>query len=123
MKHLITILFLTLPIAAQMTVRPIDLPKIVETEPGLVPATSTTVTTATTWITMLTLSNTSDSAVSCTVADRQSTPRAVVGPDLIVSAKSIYIMSFPEGRKALSGVTWACSSGAAIVGYLVGRQQ
>jgi hypothetical protein len=102
--------------------RPAALSRVVDMDPALVPATATDVTTTTIWVIMITLSNESGSDITCTVTDRQSTPRALVGPGITVRAGEHWIQWYPEGRKMTGGIRWSCSNGSSVTGYIVGRQ-
>jgi hypothetical protein len=96
--------------------------KIVEQGPSLVPLAATDIASTTTWVYMVTLTNESAGAVTCSIVDKQTTPRALVGPSLSIAANTTYVISFPEGRKMPSGITWSCSSGTVVTGYVTGRQ-
>lgn len=93
---------------------------IVETNPALVPATDTDVATNTIYVEAITLTNITGSAVTCSILDKQSTPRAFL-KDAALAANSAWVVPLPAGgRKFPSGVSWSCSSGTAVVGYMRG---
>lgn len=83
--------------------------------PSLIPASATDAIAQTVYIRELTLTNESGSSVDCTIQDKQGTPRKLfVGS---VAANTLYVMKFDD-RKMPGGITWSCSSGTAITGYL-----
>lgn len=96
----------------------------VDTTPALVPATPTDVFTHTVYVEEITLTNTSTSDVICTIQDRQSTPR-VLYSDLVFgkgSGKASHYAMRYNGRRMPNGITWSCSDGAAVVGYIQGKR-
>ena len=120
---LLALFIVSICLSAQVTVRPVDLPRVIDIGPQLVPATATTATSTTVWVTQITLTNKTGSDVTCNILDRQSTPRELTPTNVTITATSMWIMAFPEGRMMPSGITWSCSSGTAIVGHVVGKQQ
>jgi hypothetical protein len=117
MKHAILILFLAvLSLAGQdrFTSRDVD------TDPVLIPATLTAVFTFTVYVAEITLTNETDAAVTVTIQDRQSTPRALF-KDLSIAAKTTYVVPM-NGRKFPGGIAWAASSATAVTGYIQGKR-
>jgi hypothetical protein len=96
----------------------------VDVDPALIPATPTAVWTFTVYVEEMTLTNASTNDVTCTIQDRQSTPR-VLFSDTIggkgTGKSSHYVMRY-NGRKMPGGVTWSCTDGAAVVGYIQGKR-
>ncbi len=91
----------------------------VDTTPTLIPATPTAVWSFTVYVEELTLTNKTATAVTCTIQDRQSTPRELFRGT--IAAGTLYIMAF-NGRRMPGGFTWSCSDGAAVVGYIQGKR-
>jgi hypothetical protein len=118
-------LFVALSVAAtktsyNFTERSYHFTTYVENTPELIPAESASLWTMDTWLEEITLTNTSDAAVTVTVTDRQSTPRAVLS-ELSVDAHTTYVIRF-SARYCPSGVAWSASSGTAVVGYVRGKR-
>lgn len=88
--------------------------------PGLVPATDTTVWTGDIVLEGGTLTNITTSDVTCTIMDKQSTPRAFMY-NTKIPANSVAVMGSRMSRYMPGGLSWSCSSGTAIVGYLQAR--
>jgi hypothetical protein len=94
--------------------------RMTDTTPGLVPATTTDVATSTVRVYQITLTETSGSNTTCTIKDKQSTPREIFSGT--VNASSLYVIPFPNGRLSPGGLTWSCSSGTAVVGAITYQQ-
>ncbi len=113
-----------LTITAQtFTGRPARLDKTFDFDAQLIPTSATTITNADTWIELVTLTNETSSDVTCTIQDRQSPARALIGPAIPLKAKQHWIQEYKAYRKMKGGITWSCSSVNAVTGYIVGRQQ
>ncbi len=117
MNRAIAILFLVAAVVLaggdRFTARDVD------TDPALIPATPTTLFSFTVYVEEITLSNKSASVVTCTIQDRQGTPRELFAGS--IGANTLYTMRF-NGRKMPSGITWSCTDGAAVVGYIQGKR-
>jgi len=88
-----------------------------EIDPMLVPAVDTAVPgiSATVYVNEITLTNVTGGDVTCSILDRQATPRAVFSNTV---HPGVYIMPF-KGRKMPNGITWSCTGGGtAVVGYI-----
>jgi hypothetical protein len=83
------------------------------------PATATALFSFTVYVEEITLTNKTDSNVTCSILDRQSTPRELFTG--VVNAGSVYVMPF-KGRKMPGGITWSCTNGTAVIGYVYGRR-
>ena len=59
------------------------------------------------------------SAVTCSILGPATTPRELFSG--VVNAGSAYVMAF-KGRKMPGGITWSCTDGAAVIGYMQGRR-
>ncbi len=101
--------------SAQSVVGRSNFSELLETTPGLVPATGTDVWTASVWVEEITLSNITSSAATCTIKDKQETPRSLMEA-VSVPANSIVSARF-TARYMPGGFTWSCSSGTAIIGF------
>jgi hypothetical protein len=95
-----------------------------EIDPMLVPSTDTPAPgvagTATIYLNEITLTNTTASDVTCSILDRQGTPRVLYSDTLFAKGSgkpSHYVMDY-KGRKMPNGITWSCSAANAVVGYL-----
>lgn len=88
--------------------------------PVLVPATDTTVWTGDIVLEGGTLSNITSSAVTCSILDKQGTPRAFM-KDVSIAANSVTVLPSRMGRYMPGGLSWSCSSATAVVGYLQAR--
>lgn len=88
----------------------------IDINPTLVPATDTVVFTSTFYLQEVTLTNKSGADVTCTILDRQSTPRELYSNTV---SPGIYIFDF-KGRKMPGGMSWSCTSSTAVVGYAQG---
>lgn len=95
-----------------------------EIDPMLVPSSDTPAPgvagTATVYLNELTLTNITGSDVTCTILDRQITPRALYSDTLFGKGSgkaSHYVMDY-KGRKMPSGITWSCNAANAVVGYM-----
>jgi hypothetical protein len=93
---------------------------VIDMDPAPVPATLTDVFTTTTFVEEVTLSNTTTSAVTVTIQDRNSPARAFF-KDLTISGNSTYVVAL-RGRKFPGGVAWSASTAGAVVGYVQGRR-
>lgn len=88
--------------------------------PQAVPTVAADVVKSDVYIDRLELRNTTASALTCTVNDRQGSPIAITPGAISIAANTIYILPF-DGTWAPSGVNWVCS-GAGVVGYMRGRK-
>ena len=90
----------------------------IETVPQFIPATLQTVFTGDCHIVAIHLVNESGSAVTVTIMDMQTTPRAVVPPAISLSAGTDMIWEFGgSGRLCPGGLTWVASAANAVTGY------
>jgi len=96
---------------------PLNFSKHEQTTPGFVPNTITDVWTQDVYLEALTLSNESASAVSCTIQDRQGTPRAYF-KTVSIAANTTYNDAHVPSRWFPSGLSWSCSASNAVTGYL-----
>lgn len=112
----LVILCTSVAIAAPPTETSSKFGRVEETTPELVPATDTDVWTRTVYLEEVTLSNITASAITCTILDKQSTPRALF-KDVSIAANSTVGARF-SARYMPSGVSWSCSSATGIVGYM-----
>ena len=119
MKNLAILLLLAIAIGGVASAQSISgrdhFTELLETTPGLVPSTAADVWTASVWVEEITLSNITASAATCTISDKQSTPRALF-KDVSIAANSTVGARF-TARYMPGGFTWSCSSATAIVGY------
>jgi hypothetical protein len=88
----------------------------VDTDPTPIPASLTTVFTGTVYVQEVTLTNITGADVTCTIQDRQATPRALYNN---VVKPGLYVFSF-KGRKMPNGVAWFCGDSTSVVGYIQG---
>jgi len=90
-----------------------------QTVPALIPAVAENVFSSDVYLEEITLTNESNSAVTVTVADKQTAPRAVL-KDVSLGAKTAYVARF-TARFCPNGITWVASDGTAVTGYVRGR--
>jgi hypothetical protein len=88
--------------------------------PVLLPSTTTNVFTTTVFVDEITLSNSSSSAVTVTVSDRQSSPMPLL-PAVSVPANSVVVAAL-KSRKFPNGLSWSASTPGVVVGYVAGRR-
>lgn len=81
-----------------------------------VPNTATDVVTTDAYVFHVSLSNTSASVVTCTIQDRQGTPRPYF-PTVSIAANQVYDDN-PNGRYFQGGITWSCSAASAVIGEM-----
>jgi hypothetical protein len=121
MKHAVPILFLSvLSLFGQDRFGSYS----VDIDPTLIPATPTAVWTFTVFVDEVTLTNESTSDVVCSILDRQASPRTLFSDTVGgkgTGKSSHYVMKY-NGRKMPGGVTWSCSTGGAVSGYMQGRR-
>lgn len=118
MKHLILALLLLLtPLVAG------------DSELTLITDSATAVTTRTSDIYSLTLSNTSGSAVTCTIRDRTtrfSGDGYPFWPGVSIAANTAYVVGFPDKRTlwtAVDGFKWSCSTTNVVLGQVGYRER
>jgi hypothetical protein len=85
--------------------------------PTLVSATPTDVWTQDVYLEAMSLSNESAGSVTCTIQDKQGTPRSYF-KTVAIAANSTYNDQSVNRRFFPGGLTWSCSSGTAVTGYL-----
>lgn len=81
-----------------------------------VPNTATDVVATDAYVFHISLSNKSASTVTCTILDKQTTPREYF-PTVSIAANQIYDDN-PNGRYFQGGVTWSCSAANAVIGEM-----
>jgi hypothetical protein len=110
--------FMTTPrVHAQVVDYPLNFSKHEQTTPAFVPNTITDVWTQDVYLEVVTLSNESASAVTCTIQDKQATPRAYF-KTVSLAANSTYNDAHVPSRWFPSGLSWSCSAPSAVTGYL-----
>ena len=107
--------FLAEPVHAQGDPRFASFQK--EIDPMLIPAVAASVPgiSSTVYVNEITLTNRSGSDVTCAILDQQGSPLELFSGTVLKN--SVYVMDF-KGRKMPNGITWSCSSGTAVVGYV-----
>lgn len=96
----------------------------IEKRMQFVPATDTDVFTANTQIIKIMLSNTSASAVTCTVKNKGTGCGGAAcqfWPAISLPANAIQAIDM-GGILSLGGVQWSCSTANVVVGSILGRQ-
>jgi hypothetical protein len=88
--------------------------------PKVLPSSAEDVFTADVYLDLITLTNVTDTDVTVTVSDKQTIPMGILS-QVNVPARSIFVMPL-YGRYCPSGVTWAASANASIVGTMRGRK-
>jgi hypothetical protein len=128
MKRISIILFLAAAAAAlvwmpphvhaqAVVAYPINFSQHQQTTPGFVPNTITDVWTQDVYLEALTLSNESSSTVTCTIQDKQGTPRAYF-KTVSLAANTTYNDAHVPSRWFPGGLSWSCSAASAVTGYL-----
>lgn len=87
--------------------------------PAVVPTEAVDVVATDVYVEEITLSNTSGSAATVTIKDKQGTPRSILEA-VSIAANTTYVITFPKGRYMPGGVNWVASAGS-VVGYICGR--
>ena len=88
----------------------------VDIDPSPIPSVLTTVFTGTVYVQEVTLTNITGADVTCTIQDRQATPRALYNN---VVKPGLYVFSF-KGRKMPNGIAWFCGDSTSVIGYIQG---
>lgn len=113
--------------AQTLTQQPISLSRAFETGMVAVPhAALTDLSTATLWVDQIIVANTTAGALTITIQDKQSTPRALF-TTVSIAANSTYVVNLVTsdrdgGLKFTSGISWR-ASGAGLVGSVRGKKQ
>lgn len=98
-----------------MPASPTNFKQFVETTPGLVPTVAADVVAQDAWLDVLTFTNTTTSAITVTVDDKQGTARSVL-KDFDVPAKDTVVIALNR-RYCPSGINWVASA-TGLVGYV-----
>jgi len=93
---------------------------VYETLPANMPSSDTDVITSDIWVEEITLANNTGSTDTCTVLDKQGTPRVII-PAVTIAAHTVYVIDF-RARYAPSGVSWSCVTGTGVIGTLRGKR-
>jgi hypothetical protein len=112
MKTLILMLFAVSLLMAQGNLR--------YSAPALIPAVDSAAFNYSVTIHQFSLTNETASDVTCVFKTKQDTPRTIFSGT--VYANSLYIMAFPSGYYSPGGMSWYCSSGAAVSAQIAYRQ-
>ena len=91
-----------------------------EVGPMLVPNVATDIYSKDAHIFEIHLVNETAGAVTVTINDKQSAPRAVVPTTVAVQANSDLVWEF-TGRFCPGGLSWVASAASSITGYVRGR--
>lgn len=91
---------------------------LVHNEPDFIPTTAEDWSDSDTSVEEITITNVSSNSVSVYIADKQSTPRAIL--DTTLPAKSFTVMR-SGGRFCPGGITWVAGEANALVGYIRAR--
>ncbi len=79
----------------------------------VIPNSATDVVAHTAWIYQLVVANTTATAATLLVQDKQGTPKTLV-PTVSLAPNSLTIMSFPEGVKMTGGIRWTAGTASAL---------
>lgn len=93
---------------------------VYETVPAPMPSSTADVIVGNFWVTEITLANKSMSSDTCSVLDKQGTPREIV-PAVPIAANTVYVIDF-QARSAPGGVAWFCTTGTGVIGTLRGKR-
>jgi hypothetical protein len=102
---------------AQVVGYSLNFSKHEQTTPGFVPNTITDVWTQDVYLEALTLTNETTSPVTCTIQDRQGTPRAYF-KSVNLNGNTTYNDAHVPTRWFPSGLSWSCNAANAVTGYL-----
>jgi hypothetical protein len=91
-----------------------------ETLPKLLPSSAEDVYAANCHVLEIHLVNETASPVTVTISDKQTTPRAVAPPAVVVPGNGDLVWEF-SGRYCPGGLTWVASAASSITGYVRGR--
>ena len=125
MKRLLTITILL--IAACLLVGAVTTSRIYTSPTGpltqiypmAVPTSTADVVTGDVRVNVITLTNTTGSAITVTVSDKQTSPLDFLTA-VSVAANSTYVVEIPDMRLFPGGVSWS-ASGSGMVGYMSWR--
>ena len=91
-----------------------------ETNPKLIPAVAEDIFSGSCHIREIHLVNETSGAVTVTINDKQTTPRADIPTTVAVPANSDLVWVF-VGRYCPGGLTWVASAANSVTGYVRGR--
>lgn len=89
-----------------------------QTLPAYVPNSPADVVAQSVYVEEITLTNASDSSVSVTVNDKQSSPLPYLSA-VAIAARTTYVID-SKGRYFPGGVSWSATAANAVVGYVSG---
>lgn len=93
---------------------------VYETLPAPMPSTDTDAIVGNFWIEEITLANKTGSSDTCSVFDKQGTPREVI-PAVPIAGNTVYVIDY-KARYAPGGVSWSCTTGTGVIGTLRGKR-
>jgi hypothetical protein len=96
---------------------PVGIPPQIVAVPAV--AADLTATTSVMW--QITVANTTASAITFLVKDKQATPRTIL-PTVSIAGNTTYIVSWPEGQYCDGGINWV-ASGAGLEASVVGSRK
>jgi len=80
---------------------------------GVVPDSLTAVVTTRAQLYQISVANTTASACTFLVKDRQTVARTIV-PTVSISGNTVYVVSWPEGFSAPSGIQWQAGTASCL---------
>ncbi len=79
----------------------------------VVPNSATDLTTKTSWVEQIVVANTTGTAATLLVKDKQGTPLQLI-PTVSVAANSVLVYTFPRPVKMLGGINWQAGTASAL---------
>jgi len=93
-------------------------PRVYDTRGRLLPATADPVVPFSCWLTHLILTNTHSSALTVTVADRQTTPAVLIDAKSLAASETYILDCGPDGIYMQGGITWLAGTAALVSGFM-----